>query len=279
MRVSGPYVTAEREPDRSLRQAPVQRLPLSCFIIARNEADRIVRTIRAVKDWVDEVVVIDSGSSDGTQKLAEAEGARVIFNAWPGFGPQKRFGETQCRNEWLLNLDADEVVSPALAEEIKTLFAGGMPALGVYALPINDIYPGHSKPRLWANDYVQPRLYDRRRVRFKDSPIHDSLDVQGMEVGTLKNDVHHFSARSFDDQMAKAIERGRTFADHAKAKSVGALRLRLPFEFPLAFLKYYFLRRHFMGGLAGFRTAIVGATSRHVRIARMLELATRRQAP
>ena len=257
----------------------MQRLPLSCFIIARNEADRIVRTIRAVKDWVDEVVVIDSGSSDGTQKLAEAEGARVIFHEWPGFGPQKRFGETQCRNKWLLNLDADEVVSPKLAEEIRVLFANGAPPLAVYALPINDVYPGHSKPRLWANDYVQPRLYDRGRVRFKDSPIHDSLDIQGMAIGTLKNDVHHFSARSFDDQLAKAIERGRTFADHAKPKSVGALRLRLPFEFPLTFLKYYFLRRHFMGGLAGFRTAIAGATSRHVRIARMLELATKHRAP
>ncbi len=257
----------------------MSRLPLSCFIIARNEADRIVHTIRAVKDWVDEVVVIDSGSTDGTQKLAEAEGARVIFNEWPGFGPQKRFGETQCRKEWLLNLDADEVISPALAAEIQALFQNREPDLAVYALPINDVYPGHTQPRLWANDYVQPRLYDRRRVRFKDSPIHDSLDVEGMRVGRLKADVHHFSARSFDDQLAKAIERGRIFADHAKEKSVGALKFRLLFEFPAAFFKYYFMRRHFTGGLAGFRAAMTGAISRYVRIARMLEAAERRRAP
>ena len=112
----------------------MNRLPLSCFIIAKNEADRIVRTIRAVKDWAGEIVVIDSGSTDGTQALAEAEGARVIFNAWPGFGQQKRFGETQCRNEWLINLDADEVVSPKLAAEIQALFGRGEPALAVYAL-------------------------------------------------------------------------------------------------------------------------------------------------
>jgi glycosyltransferase involved in cell wall biosynthesis len=256
----------------------VTRLPLSCFIIAKNEADRIVRTIRAVKDWVDEVVVVDSGSSDGTQKLAEAEGARVVFNAWPGFGQQKRFAEGQCRNDWLLNLDADEVVSPALATEIQGLFGGGTPALAVYAVPINDVYPGRTQPRLWANDYVQPRLYDRRRVRFKDSPIHDSLDVGGMKVGTLRGDVHHFSARSFDDQLAKAVERGRYFADHAKKKSAGLLRLRLIFEFPAAFVRYYFLRRHFTGGIAGFQSAMIGATSRFVRIARMLELAQRPEA-
>jgi glycosyltransferase involved in cell wall biosynthesis len=251
----------------------VTRLKLSCFIIAKNEADRIVRTIRAVKDWVDEVVVIDSGSTDGTQTLAAGEGARVIFNAWPGFGQQKRFGETQCRNEWLLNIDADEVVSPELAGEIQALFAAGEPAAAVYSLPINDVYPGQTKPRLWANDYVQPRLYDRRRVRFKDSTLHDSLDTAGLKVGLLKGDVHHFSARSFDDQMQKAVERARYNADNAKMKSVGTLRFRLLFEFPLAFVRYYVLRRHFTGGLMGFQSSMIGAYSRFARIARMLEVA------
>ncbi len=271
-----PYVTAGTGENGPIDA--VARLPLSCFIIAKNEADRIVRTTRAVKDWVDEVVVVDSGSSDGTQGLAEAEGARVIFNEWPGFGQQKRFAEMQCRNDWLLNIDADEVVSPALASEIQALFANVTPALAAYAVPINDVYPGQTKPRLWANDYVQPRLYDRRRVRFKDSPIHDSLDIGGMKVGTLSGDVHHFSARSVDDQLAKAVERGRYFADHAKKKSPGLLRLRLLFEFPAAFLRYYVIRRHFTGGLAGFQSATIGAMSRFVRIARMLEAAERPDA-
>jgi glycosyltransferase involved in cell wall biosynthesis len=258
-----------------IRDRSVTRAPLSCFIIAKNEADRIVRTIRAVKEWVDEVVVIDSGSTDGTQRLAAAEGARVIFHEWPGFGQQKRFGETQCRNEWLLNIDADEVVSPALAAEIQALFSRGEPPLGVYALPINDVYPGRTRPRPWANDYVQPRLYDRRRVRFKDSAIHDSLETAGMTVGILKGDVHHFSARSFDDQLAKAVERAHYFADHAKPKPTGLLRLRLLFEFPAAFLKYYIGRRHFTGGLAGLQSAAIGAYARHARIMRMLEIAKR----
>lgn len=257
---------------------PVTRLKLSCFIIAKNEADRIARTIHAVVDWVDEVVVIDSGSSDGTQQLAEAAGARVIFNPWPGFGQQKRFGETQCRNDWLLNLDADEVVSPALAAEIQALFSSGEPALAVYAFPINDVYPGQTRPRPWASDYVQPRLYDRRRVRFKDSTIHDSLDVAGMRLGALKGDVHHFSARSFDDQLRKAVERARYNADNAKLKSPGQLRLRLLFEFPATFFKYYVLRRHFTGGLMGFQSSMIGAYSRFARIARMLEAAQNAQS-
>ncbi len=88
------------------------RLPLSVFIIARDEADRIARPIESVIGWVDEVIVIDSGSTDETVAVAEQLGARVIRNDWPGYGPQKRFGEDQCRNDWLLNLDADEEVTP-----------------------------------------------------------------------------------------------------------------------------------------------------------------------
>ena len=251
---------------------------LSCFIIAKNEADRIGRTIAAVKGLVDEVVVVDSGSTDGTQNLAEAAGARAIFNPWPGFGQQKRFAETQCRNDWLLNVDADEVVSPELAREIGSLFEQGEPAFAAYAFPINDVYPGQTRPRAWANDYVQPRLYDRRRVRFKDSTIHDSLETTGMRVGRLKGDVHHFSARSFDDQLQKAVERARYNADNTKLKSVGYLRLRLLFEFPATFFKYYVMRRHFTGGLMGFQSSMIGAYSRFARIARMLEAAQKSNA-
>lgn len=253
----------------------VPRIPLSCFIIAKNEADRLERTIGAVRDWVDEVIVIDSGSTDGSQAVAENSGARVIFNAWPGFGQQKRFGETQCRNDWLLNLDADEVVSPDLAVEIQRMFVNAEPALAAYSLRINDVYPGCRRPRLWARDFIVPRLYDRRRARFKDSPIHDSVDAAGQSTGTLKGEVYHFSARTYDDQIQKAVERARYNADHSKLKSETTLRLRLVFEFPLAFLKYYLVRRHFTGGLKGFVASMIGAYSRFSRIARMLEMAER----
>lgn len=252
-------------------------LPLSCFIIAKNEADRIERTIVAARDLVREVVVVDSGSTDGTQAAAERAGARVVFNAWPGFGQQKRFAETQCQNDWLLNLDADEVVSPELALEVRQLFANGEPPLAAYRLRINNVYPGEARPRLWANDHVVTRLYDRRRVRFKDSTLHDSVDTTGRTVKTLRGEVYHFSMRSFDEMIAKADERMRYNADHAKAKPLWLLRLRVIFEFPFAFLRYYFVRRHFTGGIAGFETAVVGAYSRFIRIARMLE-ARRRPA-
>src|SRR5688572_2895484 len=106
-------------------------LPLSVFIIARNEADRLGETLRAVRGLTDDLVVVDSGSTDGTQVLAESLGARVVHHDWAGYGPQKRFAETLCRHEWLLNLDADEVVPPDLSAEIASLLAGA-PAADAY---------------------------------------------------------------------------------------------------------------------------------------------------
>ena len=151
------------------------RLPLSCFIIARDEADRIGATIRSVRDWVGEVLVVDSGSSDDTVAVAEVLGARVLSHPWQGYGPQKRFAEACCGFDWLLNLDADEVVTPALRQEIVALFRNGPPPLAGYRLRVADVYPGQSRPRPFAYSYRIVRLYDRRRARYALSLVHDRV--------------------------------------------------------------------------------------------------------
>jgi len=246
-------------------------IPVSCFIIAKNEADRLARTIRSVHDWVDEVIVIDSGSTDGTQELAAAEGARVVFNAWPGFGPQKRFGESQCRNDWIWNIDADEVVPPALAREIVALFAIGEPDRAAYWVPDNIVYPGHDRPRPLARDNRFIRLYDRRRARFKESPIFDSVDPGAEPTGHLSAALHHFTARSFDDLIVKCNERTRYKAQFWKPKPRAYMIVRLFTEFPLSFLDYYFRRTHVTGGVAGFKWAMILAFFRFARIVRLID--------
>ena len=114
--------------------------PISVFIIAQDEADRIPLTIRSVIDWVDEVLVIDSGSSDDTVAVSEKLGAMVVFNAWKGYGPQKVYGEKLCKNDWVLNLDADEEITDALRDEIIALFESGEPKEKVYRIPRLPIY-------------------------------------------------------------------------------------------------------------------------------------------
>ena len=137
------------EPARGAKFAARGALSLSVFIIALNEADRIGDVIRSVGDLATDLLVVDSGSRDGTVELARSLGARVLHRDWDGYGPQKRFAEEQCRNDWLLNLDADEVVSPELAAEIRRLFADG-PDRDAYRIGIAETFPGEVRPHRWA---------------------------------------------------------------------------------------------------------------------------------
>jgi glycosyltransferase involved in cell wall biosynthesis len=244
-------------------------LPVSCFIIAQDEADRILPTIRAVRNWVDEIVVVDSGSTDGTDALAMGEGARVIHNRWPGFGQQKRFAEDQCRNDWLLNVDADEVVTPELAAEIRALFASGSPKAAAYGMQVRLIYPSRQRPRAWGQDHYCLRLYDRRRVRFRDSTLHDSVVPGAEPVGHLRSSIHHYSARTLHDLARKCNARASYQALHAERKSPLKLWLRLVTELPTAFCKYYIGRGHISGGWLGAQVAAICAYYRWVRIVRM----------
>jgi glycosyltransferase involved in cell wall biosynthesis len=245
-------------------------LPISCFIIAQDEARCIVPAIRSVSGWVDEIVVVDSGSTDGTDELARAAGARVVYHDWPGFGQQKRFAEDQCRNNWLLNIDADEVVTPELANEIRCLFeSSDKPMAAAYGMAVKTIYPGRTCPRPWARDHYCLRLYDRTKVRFRDSAIHDSVDARNHAVGHLKNCIHHHPFSSLAELARKYDARSHYFAKHAKRRPLWQLWLRLATEMPTTFFKYYIGRRHFTGGWMGVKVAGIISYYRWLRIVHM----------
>lgn len=247
-------------------------LPLSIFIITRNEADRLPRTIEAVRTLSDDIVVVDSGSTDDTVAIAGRLGARVLHRDWEGYGPQKRFAEEQCRERWLLNLDADEWVPPQLADEIRALFAGAGPQADAYEIRIAEVFPGEAAPHPWAYALPPVRLYRRDHGRYSASPVHDRVDlVAGARVVRLKGIVHHFSVRSIGDQIAKL----NAYADQqvtdlaARGKSIPSWRLLV--EFPAAFFKAYVLRRHFVRGFYGFITAMNFAFFRWLRVAKDFE--------
>jgi len=247
-------------------------LPLSVFIIAANEADRIGDTIQAVRELTDDLVVVDSGSSDGTQALAERLGARVISNPWPGYGPQKRFAEEQCRHEWLLNVDADEVVPPELKTAIRALFASGEPPRNAYRLGIAEIFPGEATPHPWAYTLWPVRLYRKDKGRYSPSLVHDRVELQrGATVGRLKGVIHHRSVRSLGDQLDKLNRYSDEQAQDLERRGVAIPTWRVFFELPANFLKAYVGRRHFVRGVYGFLTAMNYAISRHLRLAKHYE--------
>ncbi|MBG6146328.1 glycosyltransferase involved in cell wall biosynthesis [Labrenzia sp. EL_142] len=249
------------------------RLPLSAFIIARNEADRISRPIRSVIDWVDEVIVIDSGSTDDTIAVAEKLGARVVHKDWQGYGPQKRCGEDQCRNDWLLNLDADEEVTEDLATEIRAKFSDNSyrDADG-WRIMIRDMYAHETEPAPWAYGYNQIRLYDRRKGRFSDSSVHDTVrPVDGATIANLSGIMAHRSIRSLDFQVGKYNRYSGMQVEDMRTRGRKLPRSRLLTEFPVSFFKAYFVRKYRKYGWWGFILSMNYAHARFLRVAKAYE--------
>lgn len=251
---------------------------LSCFIITYNEARRIVKTIESVRGLVDDLVVIDSESSDGTQDLAMRSGARLIEHSWPGYGPQKRFAEEQCRNDWVLNIDADEVMTPRLAREISKLFENGPPQFSGYRIYIKDVLPGDGEPRLFARTFNVVRLYNRRVMRYSDSKTHDRVVNSGHDVGQLAGMFYHFSMMNFDQMILKLNSYSNLQAETQKEKPIGLLFARLIFEMPVAFIHAYIFRGLIFGGWRGFVISVTTSFFRFMRIAKKIERHTEKNS-
>ena len=247
-------------------------LPLSVYIIASNEADRIARTIRSAQQLTGDILVVEDGkSTDGTVEVAEAAGARVLINPWPGFGEQKRFAEENCRHDWLLCLDADEVITPALAEEIATLFKDGEPKLSFYRMKLVEVYPIATRPRPFAKRVNVVRLFDRRRGRTSTSAVHDRVVTNGAPEGQIDEICLHYSLKSLAHLMRKYDDYTTLAVETLPPKHRLSLQLRLFLEFPAMFLRFYIMHRHITGGAYGFAVSVAKGYARWARVAKMWE--------
>ncbi|WAC49712.1 glycosyltransferase family 2 protein [Asticcacaulis sp. SL142] len=246
-------------------------LPLSCYIRTHNEARNIDNVVRAARTVADEVIVIDAGSNDGTVALAEAAGAKVIHNPWPGNGFQKRIGEEACRHDWLLDIDGDEVITPELATEIRALFANGEPAASVYEIKMVHAPPA-GEPWWDFNPSFRRKLYDRRKYRMPEHKIWDQLPIPKSEpVPTLKGILLHYAFKDVEHVVAKYNGRSTARARDGKRKSKASLKLRLWFGLPVYFLKQFAGRGLWRAGTYGLIFAVLSAYMRWLRDAKMYE--------
>lgn len=246
-------------------------LRLSVIVITRNEVQRLRRCLESVP-FADEIVVADSGSTDGTPRLAQELGARVIATAdWPGFGPQKNRALDAARGTWVLSLDADEWLSPELAQQVQSVvrrpLATGTPA--AFSLPRLSSFCGQwMRHSGWYPDRVE-RLFQRGQARFSDDMVHERLRVDGRVEALGGGHLMHDSIPSLHlavDKMnryssGRAQDLLRTGRRGGLGRAVG--------HGLWAFVRTYFLKRGFLDGRLGFVLAVNNGEASYYRYLKM----------
>jgi glycosyltransferase involved in cell wall biosynthesis len=248
------------------------RPPVSVTLITLNEENNLARAIQSVR-WADEVVVVDSGSTDRTVEIAKKLGAKVFFNPWPGYGAQKNYAQRHASHDWILNIDADEAVSTDLAREIEQALSevsqGSSQARG-FCFPRKTFYLGRwIRHGGWYPNYLV-RLADRRAASWSEPQVHEALEVRG-EIRTLQYPLDHFSFSSIQDQIVTNLTFSRLgsqdLARRGTRPSLAMLILK-----PLGkFIETYFLKKGFLDGLPGFIISVNAAHSMFLKYAYLLE--------
>jgi len=238
---------------------------LSVIVAAKNEAGQISECLRSVS-FADELIVLDSSSTDDTAALARDAGAQVHVTDWPGYGPQQRRGIALATGEWVLSLDADERISDALREEILRTIAN--PSAEGYRLPRHSTFCGQFIDHGgWRPDYTL-RLARRERAGFTDHFLHAHMTVDGA-TADLTHPIIHYSYRDLDDVLDKLdrYSRGAAIDLHRQGKR-GSLARALASGF-FAFLRTYVLRQGFRDGRMGFVLALYNAQTTYYKYLRL----------
>lgn len=238
----------------------VATFPLTLIVITRNEAAVIGRCLDSVP-FAAEKLVIDSGSTDGTQQVAIRHGARVVHQEWLGFGPQRIFADTQAANDWILVLDADEALSAELAQELLTALPQLQKSDAAGAiLKRQTWYMG--APMRWYRPMVGEklgRLYHRKRAHWTNVRVHESLRFDGRTVACKHAFVHHHNPTLVHRQL-KILRYSELKARDWLARDRPVRLWLSPLVFIAAFFKDYFLRLGFLDGGRGFVVSQVGAS-------------------
>lgn len=255
-------------------------IQLSAFIIAKNEENRIAKAINSIKKISSEIIVIDSGSTDKTVDIAKDLGARVIFNEWPGYVKQKAFGESLCINDWVLNIDADEELSPSLQDEIEFIFASNrQDSYLAYQVNFVIMHRNDKKPRFLAPSNKFIRIYNRKFCSFANSKMstHDAvLFNEGIDatekIYNLNEIAYHMSGTSIEQLVNKANFYSTEQAKDMFKSGRTPVSIRIVCEMIFWFFKAFFIRRYFIFGFDGFVDSVIFAFARFIRLAKVREM-------
>jgi glycosyltransferase involved in cell wall biosynthesis len=234
---------------------------LSAIIITKNEAGNIAACLDSLA-FCDEHIVVDAGSADGTVRIAQSKGARVVQRDWHGFGVQKNYALSLATGDWVLSIDADEQVSPKLAVLIKNAIADG--GADGYEMPRLSTFCGremwHSG---WYPDYVL-RLFRRGKARFTDDLVHEHVICSG-RVARLSEPLNHAPVKNIEDALSRMDRYSTAGAQMLLASGKRATFMSGILHGSWTFFRTYVLRAGFLDGRAGFLLAVANAEGTYYR--------------
>ena len=246
-------------------------IPLTVTIITFNEEKNILRTLESVKPVAAEIMVVDSGSTDRTVDICKSSGCRVISRDFDGYGTQKQFAVEQASHEWILSLDADEVLTPAIVAEIREQLSRTDLAVAGFEIPIVLNYMGRKMKYGGLGKKFYLRLFNRKMARFNTLPVHEGVETSG-DVRRMKGEVIHFSYRNLSHHIDKINHYTTQAAEGYRQRGQRFSRWWVMFKFPVTFFNYYLLRRGFLDGYPGFLWSFLAAFYTSLKVAKTIEL-------
>ena len=243
------------------------KLNVSVFIVAQNEEAHIEKTLRSVES-MDEVILVDSGSTDKTKEIAQRYGAKVVEQSWQGFAKQKQFAMSLCQHDWVLNLDGDEAITPEIVAEFKCIMEND--SADSVRMWRDDIFIGEPLSR-WSKKANNHRFYKKSKANFDTTRLaHESADVKGKEVFINQLFIHYGYGNIetiTDKNNHYSTLKAREKLNKGKGFSVAKLFL----IFPLTFLKEYIFQRKLFSGKRGFILSVMAAYYSFLKEAKLYE--------
>src|SRR5574343_171837 len=254
---------------------PATRQPLSVAIITLNAASQLEDCLKSVH-FADEIVVVDSGSTDDTKALAIRHGARVIEQPWLGFGPQKQFAVEAAKHDWVLCLDADERVSPELQIAIENALQS--PSTAAFRFARCNRFLGHYLKFGEGYPDWSLRLFNRHQARWSDDAVHEKV-IASSRIDTLAGDLLHDSAESLATYLTKQNRYTSLAAEMAHIAGKRASFGQLVFSPIIRFIQFYLVRQGFRDGLPGLIHIAIGCFNSFMKYAKLLEKQRSNAAP
>ena len=248
--------------------------PISVVIITKNQAEKLLKTIEAVKNLTNDIVVIDSFSDDETEAVVDSTGTRFYQRAWTGYSDQKNFGNNLAKNNWILSVDDDEVVSEKLIENIKKAFEN-QTTFDAFDLPFRTVFCDQFIKFGGWNPESHVRLFDKTKIYWNSDAVHEGLTLKPEhKIGKLSGYVFHYTVDTLQQFYQKTDRYSTLFAERSFVQGKKSTFVKRYLSPAVRFIREYFLRLGFLDGYYGFIIAKDNARYTYLKYKKLEEKTT-----